>query len=137
MALLGYTGAYLPSDGFSFAVDWRYEESPNIFLMEVSGFRYNEGMHIDIEQLQDRYLNLVAEPENPHDPNAIALFLEDKRIGYIPRYYAPDIHALSQYYSVFCKIERIDGAMAKPKVHVLTSISAREHQELRNLNQAF
>ena len=29
-------------------------------------------------------LQMVAEPDNPHDPSAIALFFEGKRLGYIP-----------------------------------------------------
>lgn len=28
---------------------------------------------------------LVREPENPHDPNAIAIYVEGKRIGYVPK----------------------------------------------------
>lgn len=136
MALLGYTGAFLPSDGFSFAIDWRFEETPYVFMMEVSGFRYNAGMHIDMDQMRGQYLSLVAEPENEFDPNAIALYLNDQRIGYVPRYYAPDILNFSRYFDVFCRIERIDGAMAKPKVHVLTTITARQHEELNRLRKA-
>ena len=136
IALLGYTGAYLPSDGFSFAIDWRFEETPCVFMMEVSGFRYNEGMHIDMTQMKNRYVHLFAEPHNEHDPNAIALMLDEKRIGYVPRYYAPDIFEFSRYYSIFCKIERIEGAMLKPKVHVLTTIAARKHDEVQQLQKS-
>lgn len=30
-------------------------------------------------------LSLVAEPDNPRDPDAVAIFWEDVKLGYIPR----------------------------------------------------
>ena len=30
------------------------------------------------------HLEMVAEPDNPHDPSAIALYFEGKRLGYVP-----------------------------------------------------
>ena len=125
-ALLGYTGAYLPSDGFSFAIDWRFQELPAIFMMEVSGFRYNEGMTIDMSELSEKYVQLIREPDNEFDENAIALHYEGKRIGYVPRYYANDLLELNDRCQIFCRIERIDGAMLRPQVYLLTTLQFKQ-----------
>lgn len=126
-ALLGYTGAYLPSDGFSFAIDWRFQELPFLFLMEISGFRYNSGMNMQMESLIGKNLTFVPEPENPYDSNAVAVHLNSNRIGYIPRYYAADYHFWAAYYDVSGFVERIDGALAKPKVSVLMFVKTRAY----------
>ena len=128
-ALLGYTGAYLPSDGFSFAIDWRFQELPAVFMMEISGFRYNQGMHIEISDLVGRNLVLEYEPENQFDPNAIALKMDEIRIGYVPRYYARDFHELSAYLGISCTIERIDGAISRPKLYALMMIGSKKDRE--------
>jgi hypothetical protein len=41
--------------------------------------------HIGRYAKPDRLVMLVPEPYNPHDPNAVAVYIDDKQIGYIPR----------------------------------------------------
>jgi hypothetical protein len=36
--------------------------------------------------------DIVAEPENPHDPNACAVYIEGLKVGYLPRDAAADFH---------------------------------------------
>ncbi len=125
-ALLGYTGGYLPSDGFSFAIDWRFQELPFIYLMEISGFRHHVGMHIDINNLLGKQIQFIPEPENEYDINAVAIYLADMKIGYVPRYYNKEFLFWSDYYNIYGQIERIDGKMLKPKVSVLTIVQTRQ-----------
>lgn len=53
----------------------------------IVGMKYHEGAMDRLQELQDRdHLVLVREPENPHDPNAVAVKdVEDFMLGYIPR----------------------------------------------------
>ncbi|AMS13133.1 hypothetical protein A3218_01930 [Pseudomonas chlororaphis] len=40
----------------------------------------------------DFVADIVAEPENPHDPNACAVYIEGMKVGYLPRDAAADFH---------------------------------------------
>lgn len=46
-------------------------------------------------------VDLVEEPENLHDQNAIAVYVNGEKIGYVPANLAPELHSiLKQEYSV-------------------------------------
>jgi hypothetical protein len=70
-------------------------EDPRIRVIPVAGVSYR------LDALQDdgfaagRRLALVAEPENEHDPNAIAIWDEDRRVqaGYVPAETARELSA--------------------------------------------
>jgi hypothetical protein len=60
---------------------------------------HGESFHRDyIEMLLSKYGRgkfvtvLVAEPENPYDPNAVAVFVDGGLVGRLPREVAPDWH---------------------------------------------
>ena len=51
----------------------------------LAGFRYAEGVEIwPLLQLGDA-LELVREPDNPHDPNAVRVEWRGRKLGYVPR----------------------------------------------------
>ena len=51
--------------------------------VDVKGFSYQ---NFDITKLElDKFVTFDFEPDNPYDPNAIAIFYDDQKIGYIPR----------------------------------------------------
>lgn len=68
-------------------------EDPRIRVIKVAGVSYR------LEALQDdafapgRRLALVAEPDNEHDPNAIGVWDEHRRlqVGYVPAEIAPEL----------------------------------------------
>jgi hypothetical protein len=70
-------------------------EDPRISVIKVAGVSYR------LDELQDdafapgRRLALVAEPDNEHDPNAIGIWDEHRRLqaGYIPAETARDLEA--------------------------------------------
>jgi hypothetical protein len=51
----------------------------------LAGFRYHEARAVWNELAPGDALQLVREPDNPHDANAIAVFWRDRKIGYLPR----------------------------------------------------
>jgi hypothetical protein len=51
----------------------------------LAGFRYHEAPGLFPElRIGDR-LELVREPDNPHDPNAVRVEWRGRRLGYVPR----------------------------------------------------
>lgn len=51
----------------------------------LAGFRYHEAPGLFPElRIGDR-LELVREPDNPHDPNAVVVEWRGRRLGYVPR----------------------------------------------------
>jgi hypothetical protein len=71
------------------------DDDPRIRVVKVAGVSYR------MDQLQDdaftpgRRLALVPEPDNEHDPNAIAIFDEERRThaGYVPAELARELDA--------------------------------------------
>jgi hypothetical protein len=71
---------------------------PRLRVVPVAGASYR------LEALQDeafapgRRLALVREPENPHDPNAVAIWDEARRLqaGYVPADLAPELRGDEQ-----------------------------------------
>jgi hypothetical protein len=51
----------------------------------IAGFTYHDGLDV-IEQLKPGVsIALKSEADNPHDPNAVAVYFEETMLGYIPR----------------------------------------------------
>jgi hypothetical protein len=52
---------------------------------DIAGFTYYEGPIIFKQLEVGTAIHLVAEPENRHDPNAIAVYFGKYKLGFIPR----------------------------------------------------
>lgn len=52
---------------------------------DVAGMRYWDGALVLEELKAGMTLELEAEPTNPFDPDAVALYWEGTKIGYLPR----------------------------------------------------
>jgi hypothetical protein len=50
----------------------------------VAGFQYADGMKVIDKMKEGDELDLVREPENVHDENAVAVYWKQNRIGYVP-----------------------------------------------------
>jgi hypothetical protein len=129
-ALLGYTGGHLPGDGFSFAIDFCYENLPYQFLMEVAGFRYYSGMNVEISAMAGQLVNFEPESTNLHDPFAVKIMFMGTHIGYVPRYYAPLVRYWLNHCRIFAIIERIDGTLTKPQVHLMMHVLSKSNNQL-------
>lgn len=121
-ALLGYTNGKLPSDGFSFVIDFRFQELPLVFPIEISGFRYHGGMSIPTEILLKQHVSFHLDNNNPHDPYAISILSDGVVLGYVPRYYAEDIRAWLHWITLSGFVDRIEGPAKKPEVHVMLHV---------------
>jgi hypothetical protein len=62
-----------------------YEQSRYFADFHLAGFTYHDGLDV-IENLKPgAEVELRSEPDNPHDPDAVAIYFDEKRIGYVPR----------------------------------------------------
>ncbi|MEX0780334.1 MAG: HIRAN domain-containing protein [Balneolales bacterium] len=122
-ALLGYTGAKLPHDGFSFVHPFDTDEDFE-FVIEVAGFRHRDNIHLD-----DLEIGMQAffqpEPDNPKDPNAIKIVVENKHIGYVDRGRNLQVKQwMAQDRSIKAQIFRFNGTEKRPLVYLILIVSA-------------
>jgi hypothetical protein len=62
-----------------------YERSRNLLDCHIAGFTYYDGLDV-IEELQlGTSVTLKSEPENPHDPYAVAIYYKETKLGFVPR----------------------------------------------------
>lgn len=81
LALLGYTGARLASDGFELCPDYSDMVAPADLVIEVAGAQYYLPPS-DLPPDGDE-VNFEFEPDNIHDINAVAILWKGTKIGYI------------------------------------------------------
>jgi len=70
-------------------------DDPRIRVLKVAGVSYRANALQDDAFAPGRRLALVPEPENEHDPNAIAIWDEGRRVqaGYVPADLARELNA--------------------------------------------
>lgn len=96
----GAAGYFLRDAASGEAVRWN---DPRIRVVPLAGSSYR------LDALQNsafdpgRRLTLVAEPDNPHDPNAIAVWDADRAVqgGYVPAEVAPELAGDEQAVSLW------------------------------------
>jgi hypothetical protein len=71
-----------------------FEPSKTRLACHLAGFAYGDGLTVFNELEIGMALELRAEPDNPFDPQAIALYYGACRIGHIPRKHT---HQFIQY----------------------------------------
>ena len=65
--------------------DFSYEKSRYIMDFQIAGFRYYDGLEVIDELVVGSSVDLIAEAENPYDPEAIAVYYKGLKVGYMPR----------------------------------------------------
>ncbi len=120
-ALLAYSGARLPTDGFS--IDWPLSEveAPCELLIEVAGFRYQHEVSVD-ELSVGMPVSFRHEPENIHDNNALAVEWCNRCIGYVKRTQRDAVMHWLREYDIEASIERLNGTKERPVVYLFCRI---------------
>ena len=117
MALLGYTGAKLPSDGFSLAPQFSQSSQPCEYVLEVAGAR-----HVFAGDLMDIRIGdpveLRLEPLNPVDEDAIALYHHEVKLGYVNRAMRSTFLNWLEHGQLEGAIERLNGKPERPLIYV-------------------
>lgn len=120
-ALLAYTGAKLPGDGFSIVNPLDDVSTACEVLIEVAGFRHNAQIPVNDVKLGD-VVDFVPEPQNPYDPNALAIHLHGRKIGYVPRQQASAIHKWREAGGLSAQVERVNGRPERPLLYLFTRL---------------
>lgn len=121
-ALLGYSGAKLPDDGFELVHP--FDAPPEAFevLIEVAGFRHEAEVSHETLRPGDT-IQFAPEPNNPRDHLAIRVEKSAQKLGYVPKGHLPMLHRmLEQEASLSGEIFRINGTSERPLVYVLVQI---------------
>ena len=82
---------------------------PRVRVVAVAGVSYRAEALPDASFDPGRRLALVPEPDNEHDPNAVAVWNADRSLqaGYVPRDVAPELAGDEQAVSLW----RVDGGL--------------------------
>jgi HIRAN domain len=125
-AMLGYTEAKLPSDGFSVVTPLEYTDDRFELMLEVAGFRYYA------KAIRPIAVGDVAtfkpEPSNEHDPNAVMVCVDDQRIGYVNRLQAPAFQRWLNDRHLEALVERVNGHPDRPRVFMFVRITPSSRQ---------
>lgn len=121
MALLAYTGAKLPGDGFELVPDLEGIVPPLELVIEVAGFRHQEVPAVFVAPGDP--VRLVPEPDNPQHAEAIAIHHASGLIGYVPRPYCAAFSQWLAGHVVDAQIDRINGKPERPLVYLFVAVS--------------
>ena len=82
---------------------------PRLHVVAVAGVSYRAEALPDASFDPGRRLSLVPEPENEHDPDAVAIWNEERTLqaGYVPREVAPELAGDEQAISLW----RVEGGL--------------------------
>ena len=120
--LLGYSGAKLPGDNFSFIHPFNTAKRPFEILAEVSGFRFRKNNLLDILKIGDP-VKFAYEPDNEKDEKAIKILFNNHHLGYISRGILSSFKNWYENDSIFsATIERINGTKDKPRLYIFLEI---------------
>ena len=84
-------------------------EDPRVLVIPVAGVSFRPESLGDDSFEPGRRLALVPEPDNEHDPNAVAVWNEERTLqsGYVPREIAPQLAGDEQAISLW----RVEGGL--------------------------
>lgn len=120
-ALLGYTGARLPSDGFALVPIFPENNVPCDYLMEIAGLRHVIGG--DITSIHDGDpVTFEVDSGNPIDQDALAVVHYGRRIGYVNRAFKNTFHRWLEAHTIKAVVERQNGKPERPLVYIRVSV---------------
>lgn len=61
-----------------------FQPSQHLMDFHLAGFAYGEGLDVIDELKLGQEVQLAHEVHNPHDPQAIAVLYQGRKIGYVP-----------------------------------------------------
>jgi hypothetical protein len=96
----GESGYWLRDAATGDALRW---DDPRLRVVKLAGASYREDALQDDAFAPGRRLALVREPDNQHDPNAVAVYDAEGRLhaGYVPAEVAPELRGDEQAVSLW------------------------------------
>jgi HIRAN domain len=96
----GESGYWMRDAATGATMKW---DDPRVRVVKLAGASYRGAALQDEAFAPGRRLELVREPENDHDPNAVAVYDAGRRLqaGYVPAEVAPDLRGDEQALSLW------------------------------------
>jgi hypothetical protein len=96
----GESGYWLRDAATGDAMKW---DDPRVRVVKLAGVSYRPDALQDDGFAPGRRLALVREPQNEHDPNAVAVWDAERRLqaGYVPAEVAPELRGDEQAVSLW------------------------------------
>lgn len=96
----GESGYWLRDAATGDAMKW---DDPRVRVVKLAGASYRADALQADAFAPGRRLTLVPEPENEHDPNAVAVYDSERRVqaGYVPAEVAPELRGDEQAVSLW------------------------------------
>lgn len=121
-ALLGYTGARLPSDEFALFLPVEDFAAPFELVVEVSGFRHEApASGVKAQDLSVGDAVTLRPAPSSFDANAVDVLWEDRKIGHLPRLEAQALGALAGENRLTATIVRVNGSTERPVVRLFVA----------------
>ena len=122
-ALLAYTGAKSPGDGFSLLPDFSGLKGDIDYQLEVVGTRYELENGLDLGAIQTGdVVTFTHEPDNQYDPYAIAIAHNGQRLGYVNKVLCDFISKKLADRKISAVVSRKNGTSERPLIYVLLKI---------------
>jgi len=61
-----------------------FDKDRTLFEFPISEFNFNDGIDVINDLKVGVSVSLYSEPDNPYNPDAVAIFFGDTKIGYVP-----------------------------------------------------
>lgn len=121
--LLGLSEAQLPSDGFSLVDPLDPEVEQLELVNEVAGHRYyiNEVPPLRLGQ----EVFLAREPGNIHDPHAVQVMVDGRKIGNINRLQAPAFERWIDARRLHAVVDRFNGRPDRPRLFLFVEVAPK------------
>lgn len=127
-ALLSLSEAYLPSDGFSVVDPFTPDSRRRELVLEVAGYRYYalKG-EVPLPKVGDT-VEIVPEPGNKHDANAVQVLFNGSKIGNVNRLQAETFRAWAAEERISARVDRLNGRSDRPRLFLFVRIVALEER---------
>lgn len=119
-ALLGYTRARLPSDGFELVPFFSSSVVPCDFMLEVAGTRHVRA-NLDGVKVGDP-VSFQVDPSNEVDQDAILVLHDSGPLGYVNRAFRSVVQQWLGSKCVSGTVERLNGKVGRPLVFVRVEV---------------
>jgi len=92
----------------------------------IAGVQHHPGMKEVIKDLEvDMVLDLIPDPENKFDPNAVRIEYNENMLGYVPRTFSAEVAGILESSELECVIEHLNPS-AKPWEQCRVTVKAKE-----------
>lgn len=92
----------------------------------IAGVQHREGWQACVKKLEvGNEIDLVPEPENKFDSNAIKVVVDDFHLGYVPKKFSAEICAAFEIEPLFCVVSTLNKS-AKPWEAVEVEVKSDE-----------